>query len=91
MSIENNLKLKYWDSVSTYMVDNPRWPSISFSFDEYYSISCNISKDGKMKISTYSPSGHGEGSWEDDGRSVEDWINLIREAEEVAFYFWGKQ
>lgn len=84
--------LEYWSSVSDYMAEHEKYPSVSLhDSGQGYGLNCEVKPDGNIKLKTVSGGGHGEMRTEDNGRTAEDWVNLIHEAEKVRKHYWPNE
>lgn len=85
--------LEYWHRANDSMWDHEEYPSVSLedrnSFEKWEGVTCEISPDDNVKLSTHSGGGHGEGTHDDSGKTAEEWINLLHEAKKVALHYWG--
>lgn len=74
---DNKVKLEYWDDLTVFA----DWAILSKG--EVYGLICRVYRDGNIKIFTSTAAGHGEPSWEDEGRLVDEWILLLEEVRSV--------
>ena len=84
---KESFKPHYWHEIQDGMAYHETYPSISLLMDMGYGLTCNVSRNGIMEITTESGGGHGEGRYRDKGRSFEDWIMLLHEAAKAADYY----
>lgn len=54
----------------------------------YASLECIVHQDGKLVLKTSSGSDHGEPSINDDGRTYEEWGELLNEAKRVYEFYY---
>jgi len=88
--MKNKLELKHWGKVRDTMATSEKYPSITLTHDcARCGMTCTVYPDGNIQLATVGGGGHGMGNWEDDGRSVNAWIALLEEAEEVGNYYFG--
>lgn len=83
--MDNKPVLKHWESICDVMWSDDKFPSVTLYKGN---IQCSVYPDGNLKISTQSGGGHGEGMEKDCGRSADDWISMIKEAEKIAVFYW---
>jgi len=82
--------LKYWHYICKLMADEKTCQEITLHLykEDDHAIACHLKPNGNIKISTTSGGG-GYRRKHDEGRSAEDWVNLINEANSVANHYWG--
>jgi len=82
--------LKYWYRVNDLMWDNEKYPSVTLqdknAVEKRAGMGCEISPNGNVKIST-----HTEGSYNIEGKNVEEWILLLQEIKNVIDHYWGNR
>lgn len=81
----NEYELKHWKRLTK----NSKSIELA-NADCYASLSCRISPDGKLALKTNSGASHGEPSITDEGRTFDDWINLLTEAKAVYEFYYRK-
>ena len=82
--------LHHWDSVQDLMCKSEKHPSVTLSLDDDC-LCCTVRPDGTQQYSTRYGGGHGEAVVNDGGRDYKDWLNLVKEAEDVRTQYWGAE
>ncbi len=80
-------KLEYWN-VFTYYKD---YPEIVLLSKERNGLACRLKPSGNIQLKTHQGGGHGEPNFDDPGRTAQQWIDLIREAELIRKYYYEKE
>ena len=85
----NTYKTKKWKHIDDKWAFHQNYPHIILADSECYaSLTCEIHRDGLVKLITSCGGGHGEPELNDSGRSVIGWLELFEEAQAVQKHYY---
>ena len=83
-------KLEYWKYLNDLSFE--RHGSITLSdARSYASLTCEIDKEGILRLETSSGGGQGDPRIVDQGRKYNEWANLLSEAKKIQDYYFRKK
>jgi hypothetical protein len=79
--------LYFWKKIDDTMAFDEEWPYVTLEANE--PLYCEITEKPVLQLETSSGGGHGISSCKDSGRSFQEWVNLLTEAERVRKHYYG--